>query len=539
MSAVDTYRAVPRDPEMDAPVDARAVAFVRFALAASALAIIYLDPTEPARFVELTYASLSVYCVAAAVLLASTRRSHAAPMMRWAHWVDVACAGYFISLTQGTNSIFYFFFLFAMLVASFTRGFREGIAVTAASAVLFMIVGFIFRPGPEDFELNRALIRPIYLVALGTLMAFWGGRELMLRRRLVFLRDIGRHWNPRLGADRALGANLERLLAFFDAAQCLLVVQKSPAAWITYVAAQGARRAAHIATPIDESSASVLMTLPREAVLAYARQPTGGDPGCDRLASLLETDSFATVPYAEPSGRHGRLYVSTPGRVLARSDLEFLVQALESVAQIAENSELTEQLLKRGAERERYRLSLDIHDTTVQPYIGLKLGLDALVREAGEENPLGPRISELVAMADETIRDLRGFAAELREPAPRGGEALVAAVQRHAEHVARYQGIDIEIRIDPAAALDERVSPEIFRMICEGLSNVVRHTNSRRARVELERVDSVLRLVIANEVESAAAPFVPESIMERARLLGAPTRVRSGPWTIVEVDIPQ
>jgi hypothetical protein len=41
-----------------------------------------------------------------------------------------------------------------------------------------------------------------------------------------------------------------------------------------------------------------------------------------------------------------------------------------------------------------------LHDTTIQPYIGLKLALDGLYREAGEEEPLSPRIADLIEMAD-------------------------------------------------------------------------------------------------------------------------------------------
>jgi len=32
--------------------------------------------------------------------------------------------------------------------------------------------------------------------------------------------------------------------------------------------------------------------------------------------------------------------------------------------------QLMDELVSRAAEHERYRISLDIHDTTIQPYIG-------------------------------------------------------------------------------------------------------------------------------------------------------------------------
>jgi hypothetical protein len=196
-------------------VDARIVARMRAGLVLAGLFIIWLDPTEPARFVELTYASLIVYGAWSLALAATAGR----PAMEWVHryapWIDVACAAYLVALTQGTSSIFFFMFLFAILVASFSQGYREGVFVTAAATALFAIVGFTFAPPEPAFELNRYLIRTIYLFGLGWMIAYWGGREITLRQRLMILQEIGSQWNPRIGVDRTISVNLERLLDFF------------------------------------------------------------------------------------------------------------------------------------------------------------------------------------------------------------------------------------------------------------------------------------------------------------------------------------
>jgi hypothetical protein len=179
-------------------VDARMVALMRSGLVFAGLIIIWIDPTEPARFVELTYASLVVYGIWALLLFASAGRG-----MEWIHryapWIDVACAAYLVALTQGTSSIFFFMFLFAILVASFSQGYREGVLITATSTALFAVVGFTFAPPEPAFELNRYLIRTIYLFGLGWMIAYWGGREIALKRRLTILQEIGSQWNPRIG----------------------------------------------------------------------------------------------------------------------------------------------------------------------------------------------------------------------------------------------------------------------------------------------------------------------------------------------------
>ena len=64
--------------------------------------------------------------------------------------------------------------------------------VTTVSTALFLVVGFFFAPAEPEFELNRYLIRTVYLFVLGWMIAYWGGREIALKRRLTILQEIGK-----------------------------------------------------------------------------------------------------------------------------------------------------------------------------------------------------------------------------------------------------------------------------------------------------------------------------------------------------------
>ena len=139
------------------------------------------------------------------------RRSRLLPN-RVAHWVDIGCFLFIVALSSGTNSVFFFFFFFAILVASFRRGFTAGLRVTLCSALLFTVVGLAASLGGPDFELNRFLLRPIYLLVLGYMMAYWGGREIRLKRRLSLLKEITTLSNPRFGVSQTVGSMLGQLL---------------------------------------------------------------------------------------------------------------------------------------------------------------------------------------------------------------------------------------------------------------------------------------------------------------------------------------
>src|SRR5205823_931073 len=60
--------------------------------------------------------------------------------------------------------------------------------------------------------------------------------------------------------------------------------------------------------------------------------------------------------------------------------------------------------------RERRSIAHDLHDSAIQPYIGLNASLAALRRQAAPDNPLRTQIEELAAMSALVITDLRHFA---------------------------------------------------------------------------------------------------------------------------------
>src|ERR1044072_4701205 len=111
-------------------VDEKLVNITRFVPALSALIIIYVDPSEPDRLVDITYATLTLYTVYSAVVyvLSVKRRSFFGRIPL--HWIDVAWYLVLISLSSGTNSLFFFFFFFAILVASFCSGYKAGLVGT-------------------------------------------------------------------------------------------------------------------------------------------------------------------------------------------------------------------------------------------------------------------------------------------------------------------------------------------------------------------------------------------------------------------------
>lgn len=538
-SSLPRARSGSRGPGTADLFGGRVVPAMRCVLAISALLITWLDP-EPAHFAELTRATAALYVLWCLALFAVAEREPARDWSPAGWWVDVLTAAALIALTRDPASFYFFLFVFAIVVASFSRGYREGLLVTIASVALFVVSGIFTTQANDVQEVQRSLVRAACTFALGWMIAYWGGRELARRKRLHLLREIAEEWSPRIGADRALRSHLGRLLGLFDAKRCILFVSRTPREPVR-VYDVSAKRETRYGPPTELSQARThaVFDLPADLATCHRRGANAGPAALEELADALEAESFATVPYRQSDVVHGRLFI-VRGRAFSNQELELVQELMGKVAQAVQNTELTEELALKAAAHERFRISLDIHDTAVQPYIGLKLGLDALSRQAGADNPLRTRIDDLVEMANTIIPGLRGYAAGLRKISPISRDALHATIGEQAKRFSRFYGIDVDVRFDPEARITSHMAGECFCIVAEALTNVLRHTRARHAFVHIGCEGEVLRIAVGNDwTETSQPKFMPRSISLRATQLGGTTSVNvADGYLVVEVRVP-
>lgn len=544
-------------------VDARVLVLLRCVLAFSGLAVAWGDPTVVTGSSALIYGPLVIYCVFGVVVAYNSRKSGWSAPPRVIHWVDVCIFAYLVGVSGRSNGFFVLFFFYPILVSSFCWGFKEGLLLTFVSTVLFLAVEMAFLSAGNKFEEGRTLIHAAYLGIFGYLISYLGDYERTLRRKLALLKEINNPGNPRFGADHVKGGNLDRLVDFYQGESCVLMVRRpSPAPhYVMYFASP--KKPGHLAMPssVGESEAEALLRLP-DSLAAYYHDPDGPvwrrwrgysaydfdlgaktktfEADCAAWANLLDTHAFITAPYSQRDGTTGRIFLTRDLGGFSHVDIEFLAQTSDAIATVAENMLLVEELITGAAERERLAISRDLHDTTIQPYIGLKLALDGLYREAGDTNPLSSRIADLVEMTELTVRDLRSYATTLKEKTPMAGEFLVAAVQKQAERLERFYGIKVKVKSDISPRLSGRMAAEAFQMIAEGLSNTLRHTTAKYAFVTILCENSNLLLEIGNEGGEGVKHFLPRSISERSNLLGGNTVVEHRPdgYTVVHITIP-
>jgi signal transduction histidine kinase len=541
------------------------IGLVRLVLALAALGIIFIDPTEPDKNVALTYGALVLYVVYSATVYAFSLRRHEHHPRRLTHWLDVAFYLVLVSLSNGTNSVFFFSFFFAIIVASFRFGFPEGIRVTIASALLFSVIGYATTPsGPV--ELNRLILRPVYLLTLGYMTAYWGGCEIRLMRQLGLLRGVTRLSNPRFDVGYTIGSMLSKLREFYDADHCLIVLSDPRDNEYRLFRLRREQTAETVqAELVPEPLARLLLTLPEDCAVVYGGKSrlrsfldsgyyasdTSGRGDCKDgleksssfLAETLAADSFISVPLHYREKSIGRLYLSAPPGLFDGADIGYLVQVGEQIMPVIHNIRLLERLASNSAEQERQRLARDIHDSVIQPYIGLQYKLAAIRNKATEGRELGEDIERLFEMTVEEVASLRGFVRDLKDGEGRT-DTFVAAVRRFAAQFAQNYDLDVKVESKGDFRVNDRLAAELIRIVHEGLSNIRKHSSATASRITLERADRSLRILIENDdprvEDSARAQFTPRSITERAEELGGHVSVErtADARTVVCVEIP-
>jgi signal transduction histidine kinase len=553
-------------------IDLRLIAGMRVVLGTSALLISMLGAGQPRMWGVSTNVTLVLYSLYGLLIYHLSVRRNPIAAHRLIPWLDLLWYVPLITFafTNGSNSVFYYFFFFSIIVASFNWGLTTGLQLTLASSVIYTSVALVMAMRRQQtIQLNLLLMAPIGLVSFGYIIARWGGYHTELKNRLKLLKDVTVFSNPRYGIDRTIKAILESVRAFYDAEACLLVIPGKPGAesYQMYRVTRGTTPSRSAPPDIGREAAAQFLEPSLDHAVIYRRnhssqarlfdvkaktfsETASSDP--DKLAGMLDAQRYLSMPVYYRHQPVGRMYIINGPARIETPDMEFLLQLMDHVTPVMENIRLIDNLASDAAEQERRRIAHDIHDSVIQPYLGLQFGLAALDQklEAGNTSIRGD-IQELLELTNIELAELRRFVWGLRAGEERM-DVLLPAIERYAERFSLVTGIKVDVEARGKVKVNDRLAAELFQIVAEGLSNVRRHAFCRDARVEISCQGSSLLLQIKNsrpranpEAErgdgnESVKPFRPHSIAERAASLGGDTHVfvDEKDYTVVSIGIP-
>jgi signal transduction histidine kinase len=549
----------------------RLIAGCRVALSVFSLLALWLDPSEPARFARLAYSLVAGYALFSLLLAVWVWNAKATPVALplLAHGVDMALYCVIIIVTAGPTSPFFVYFVFALAVATVRWQERGALWTAIAALATFLAIGiFTARRVPDaEFELNRFIIRAIYLAVVAVLLGYLGAYEHRLRAKVAGLGE----WPAVLPTEAkgSMGALLAHAAKALGAPRTLLVWEELEEPW-SNVALWSAgeldwRREAPDAfaplAPAALAEAAFFLAqrpggdAPLHLLTSGGLRPWSGDPVPVELRARFDFGAVLSVPLRGESLAGRFCALDRPdmtsddlilGEILARQ----LAVEMDRLA-------LFERSHREGLAEERVRLARDVHDGVIQTLTGAALRLESARQMIGAEPEAAGRlieeIQDLLVFEQREMRDFIGDLETERSSPQAEATNLEERLQRLVERIERHWDLKVELKSRLGeAAISRRLAHEIYRIVQEALVNASRHGRASQATVDLDHDDAWIRVAVVDdgsgfpfqgEYDSAALAALklgPVSLKQRVAALGGSLDIRSSAaGARLEVKLPR
>jgi signal transduction histidine kinase len=186
---------------------------------------------------------------------------------------------------------------------------------------------------------------------------------------------------------------------------------------------------------------------------------------------------------------------------------------------------LTHRLIA-AQEEERRHLSRELHDDLGQRLNAVKMGLEVVRGNCrNDECELARQADRLCGILDGSIESIRAISWGLRPPSleQRG---LVETIRDHCRHLSEIHGLEVDLRNAGLSGLSLTPVVEInlFRLLQEGLHNIIKHSGATKASVRLVASHPHLIMKIEDKGQGFA-PNVPNADRKGLGIVGMQERV--------------
>jgi PAS domain S-box-containing protein len=275
----------------------------------------------------------------------------------------------------------------------------------------------------------------------------------------------------------------------------------------------------------------------------------GNVTGASKVARDITDRKRAEQELRESESRLRTLSEKLDSEVRARTR-ELELRNADVLRQSHQLRELSWQML-RIQDDERRHIARELHDSAGQLLTVLAMNLSTLSRKAREKAP------ELAESADEARELVHQLTSEIRtnsyllHPPLLDEEGLQSAVSWYVRGLSERSGLDIAFKISEGfGRLPREMELAVFRLVQESLTNIHRHSGSKRAMIEIFRTPEQVILEVRDEgkgisrekladIQSRGAGFGIRGMRERARQFDGELTIDSnGQGTLFRVTIP-
>jgi signal transduction histidine kinase len=196
-------------------------------------------------------------------------------------------------------------------------------------------------------------------------------------------------------------------------------------------------------------------------------------------------------------------------------------------------------------ELERARLARELHDETGQALTSILLGLKPL-EQAATSDEVRTAVADVRELVVSTLQSVRRLAVELR-PSALDHFGLEAAVERLAETFREQSGLAVDLETQVGSErLTSEAETTLYRVIQEGLTNIVKHAGATRVSILLQRKGTTVVAVVEDDGVGFDPTTTREDALglagmrERVSLAGGRLQVESTPGsgTTLVAEVP-
>jgi signal transduction histidine kinase len=554
------------------------LAFSRVFLAVTSLVAWRVRPASTASYYHLGLVLLVGYTIHSLVLLALLQRVSQPNrgLVMWAQASDIVWPAMLCLFTDPPNSVFFVFFLFAMIAAAFRWGFVETMATAEISAALLLFQAAIVAFGPgwlhrllfTTLEPTRLIMRCGFLLMSGFLLGFLAETEKELRaeiaitNRLLSLSRVGGRFASVLQEVMSeIGRIFGGRQVYQVVAQCStgrvfrwdVVLSQPPHAQVQEIPASQAAVVLMQAYPH-----TFFMRRNGEKVGLTAIDEEGRRLDLPELKHLEmpvpDAESLLVIGNEMGGDWKGRLVVVNAhvGRRCER-ELRFAQSLLRQVAPALYSVYVFRRFRSRAGAMERARVARELHDTAIQSLISIEMQVDVLRRRASDDAHLTAQLEHIQNLLRQEVLNLRELMQTMR-PIEIGPHQFLDFIAQLVERFSRDTGVEARF----VSELQEVTMPaatcrELARVVQEGLVNIRKHSGAHSAVVHFGKQNGSWKLVIDDD--GRGFPFTgrfslkelddfrkgPTVIKERVRAVGGDLLIESTPGhgSRLEITVPQ